>query len=226
MPYAMSQTISRLSVCCVCLCPCRLSCIALVPHCLGGIGTLMLGMTIALHCKHHNVSLNCKQPGQSALDHDVQAAFQHLAAAVGLAADVAGMPSKCAPRRVVAAPDKPFYDTECRAAKKRVRNARDPAARKILEREYHSLVRTKRRAFRLGRLRALLEQQYTQPRSFWKLLRSAQTPIPVSLQPVQIWDDYLDKLADIGQVENCALPPAAFPTAIFGGCRLPQCCFF
>ena len=73
------------------------------------------------------------------------------------------------------------------------------------------MVRTKRRAFRLGRLCALLEQQYTQPRSFWKLLRSAQTPIPVSLQPVQVWDAYLDELADIGRVENPALPPAAFP---------------
>ena len=60
---------------------------------------------------------------QSALDHNVQAAFQHLAVAVALAADVAGMPSKCAPRRVVAFPGKPFHDTECRAAKRRFKNA-------------------------------------------------------------------------------------------------------
>ena len=121
------------------------------------------------------------------------------------------MPSKRGSRKVMGPLDKPFFDSECRESKRRVRAAQDPAARKRLEREYNSLVRSKRRSFRLGRLRALLEQQYTQPRYFWKLLRSAQAPIPVSLHPVQAWDDYLDKLADIGQVHDCVLPPAAYP---------------
>ena len=31
------------------------------------------------------------------------------------------------------------------------------------------------------------------------------------LHPVQAWDDYLDKLADIGQVHDCVLPLAAYP---------------
>ena len=104
-------------------------------------------------------------------------------------------------------------------------SAQDPISRKLLEREYHSLVRSKRRAFRLGRLRALLEQQYTQPRYFWKLLRSAQTPIPASLQPVQAWDAYLDKLADIGQVGDLTLPPAAYPQQPLAACSLSQCCY-
>ena len=39
---------------------------------------------------------------QSALNHNIYAAFRHLSEAVGLAADKAGMPSKCAPRRAVA----------------------------------------------------------------------------------------------------------------------------
>ena len=148
---------------------------------------------------------------QSALDHDIHAAFQHFSQAVSLAADDAGMPSKRTSRRVVGSPNKPFFDSECRESKGRVRAAQDPAAKKLLEREYHALVRSKRRAFRLGRLRALLDQQYTQPRYFWKLLRSAQTPIPVSLQPVQMWDDYLDKLANMGQMRDCVLPHAAYP---------------
>ena len=53
-----------------------------------------------------------------------------------------------------------------RNLKKKVKATRDHAVRKQLERQYHSLVRAKRRAFRLDRLRAVLEQQYTQPRSF------------------------------------------------------------
>ena len=148
---------------------------------------------------------------QSGADGDVHAAFQHLSEAVGLAADDAGMPLKRGTHKGVGSTDKPFFDAECRDLKRQVRGAQDFATRKRLERQYHSLVRTKRRAFRLGRLRDLLDQQYAKPRSFWKFLRSSQTPLPVSLQPVQVWDAYLDKLADIGQVENCALPPAAYP---------------
>ena len=148
---------------------------------------------------------------QSAADHDVHAAFQHLSEAIGLAADAAGMPLKRGTRRTLGSTDKPFFDAECRALKREVRGTQDFATRKRLERQYHSLVRSKRRAFRLGRLRDLLDQQYTKPRSFWKLLRSSQTSVPVSLQPVQVWDEYLDKLANIGEVQSCALPPAAYP---------------
>ena len=163
----------------------------------------------ALQSPNCETELNAAR--QSALDHDVHAAFQHLSQAIGLAADAAGMPSKCGSHRVSGSPNKPFFDSECRESKRRVRAAQDPAARKLLEREYHSLVRSKRRAFRLGRLRALLEQQYTQPRFFGKLLRSKHAPLPVSLQDVHVWDAYLDNLADIGQVDNCLLPPGAYP---------------
>ncbi len=95
---------------------------------------------------------------QSAIDRDVGAAFQHVLNAVGQAADDAGMLSKRASHKVAASFNKPFFDTECRVAKRRVNSARDPISWKLLEREYHSLVRSKRRAFRLGRLQALLEQ--------------------------------------------------------------------
>lgn len=158
-----------------------------------------------------NCTVELHAAGQSALDCDVPAAFQHFLAAIGLAADDADMPLRRGSRRVMGSPNKPFIDSECRESKGRVSFAQDPAARKLLEREYHSLVRSKRRAFRLVRLRALLEQKHTQPRCFWKLLRSAQTPVPISLQPVQTWDAYLEKLADIGQVQERVVPLAAYP---------------
>ena len=144
-------------------------------------------------------------------DGDVHAAFQHLPEAVGLAADDAGMPLNRGTHKRVGSTDKPFSDAECRDLKRQIRGAQDFAMRNRLERQYQSLVRTKRHASRLGRLRDLLHQQYASPRSFWKLLRSSQTPLPVSLQPVQVWDAYLDKSADIGKVENYALSPAAYP---------------
>ena len=88
------------------------------------------------------------------------------------------MPSKRGSHRVIGSPNKPFFDSECRESKRKVRAAQDPATKKLLEREYHSLVRSKRRAFRLGRLRALLGQQYTQPRYFLEasLLRAGANP--------------------------------------------------
>ena len=148
---------------------------------------------------------------QSAQDHDVPAAFSHLLDAIGLAANDAGMPSRHGSHRVVGSPSTPFFDSECRESKRRVRSAQDSTTKKVLEREYHSLVRSKRRAYRLGRLRALLVQQHTQPRHFWKLLRSAQTPIPVSLQPVQTWDHFLENLAGCSQGHISDIPLAAYP---------------
>ena len=116
------------------------------------------------------------------------------------------------PQRKRAALHQPFFDAECQALKQTVRRTRDPAARKQAERQYHSLVRSKRRAYRFRRLRAFITEQYTQPRRFWKQLRSQHVPLPVSLQNVQDWEAYLAQLANVGQVAVDAEPPhAAYP---------------
>ena len=149
---------------------------------------------------------------QAASDADITSAFHHLFCGVELAADASDMPARRMPQKKRAALHQPFFDAQCQALKQAVRRTRDPAARKQLERQYHSLVRSKRRAYRLGRLRAFITEQYTQPRRFWKQLRSQHVPLPVCLQNVQDWEAYLAQLANVGQVAVDAEPPhAAYP---------------
>ena len=87
---------------------------------------------------------------------DVTSSFHHLSHGVGLAAGASNMPARGVPHKQRIAPHQPFFDAECQALKRVVRRTQDPVARKQLEREYHSLVRSKRRAHRLGRLRAFI----------------------------------------------------------------------
>ena len=50
----------------------------------------------------------------------------------------------------------------------------------------------------LGWLQFLIREQYLHPRSFWKQLRESHADLPVSLQNVPVWDDYLAQVADVG----------------------------
>ena len=56
-----------------------------------------------------------------------------------------------------------------------------------------------------------MTEQCLQPRQLWKQLRSAHTPLPVSLQPVQLWDLHLQQLADIREAGGATLPEVAYP---------------
>ncbi len=80
----------------------------------------------------------------------------------------------------------PFFDAECHSLERVERNAKDPIARKSLDRHYHSVVRSKQCAYQVARLHVLAtEQKKVQSRSFWKLLRSKNSPLRLALQQVQ-----------------------------------------
>ncbi len=53
-------------------------------------------------------------------------------------------------------------------------------------------------AYELARLSTLLNEQYRDPRAFWKLLRCKHSELPLSLQQVQQRNAYVQGLADDG----------------------------
>ena len=151
-----------------------------------------------------------QQAMQLAADGDLHAAFQKFDAGLCAAAEASGMPEKASGRHKLGRKHKPFFDAQCLALKRRVHAARGHD-RKGLEAEYHALVRSRKRAYNLDRLRTLIDEQYTDPRSFWKLLRSEYKDLPVSLQHVQAWDGYIQRVADCGGPRNLHLPAEAYP---------------
>ena len=158
-------------------------------------------------------------PCQQLLEHaqeaaargDVQGAFTLLHRAMGQAADTCGMAGKHARPRGLRPANKSFFDNECMPLKRRVHHATDPTIKKALERRYHGVVRAKRRAHLLGRLRVLISEQYSHPRSFWKQLRESHADLPVSMQNVQVWDAYLAQVADVGCPAMCHFLEEAYP---------------
>ena len=108
-----------------------------------------------------------------------------------------------------ASPHQPFFDAECRSLKRQVRTA-TPEERGALEQLYHSVVKRKKRAYRMARLQQLVDSHCLQQRSFWVKLRHHPTQLPMALQNVQSWDAF------IAQVADARLPPALF---------LPDCAY-
>ena len=142
---------------------------------------------------------------------NVQGAFRAFGEALDLAADSSGMPKKVAGKVARPSAHQPFFDAACASLKRAVHRAKDPAARKTLERKYHSVVRSKRRAYRLARLRDMLDENFSHSRRFWKLLRSKPSELPSALQQVQKWDAFLQTVADCGCPSGCQLPLDAYP---------------
>jgi hypothetical protein len=153
---------------------------------------------------------------QAAARADVSAAFDLLDGAVRQAARVAGMRGGAGGRRLPLGRDhQPFFDKECLRLKRGVRaclrwgGSRQEA--RVLERQYHSVVRSKRRAHRRRELQALLADQRGDPRRFWKRLRSMRRDVPPQLRPVQCWDSYVRRVGNLGLPDGCTLPGEAFP---------------
>ena len=142
---------------------------------------------------------------------EVGAAFTFLQDGLQLAADYSGMPTKVPGKLSHKRVHQPFFDAECAILKRAVRRERDLDFKKTLERRYHSVVRAKRRAYKLARLRTVLCEEQSQPRRFWKSLRAARSDLPASLQHVQQWDTFLDRVADCGSPADVHLPAGAFP---------------
>ena len=148
---------------------------------------------------------------------DVDNAFHHLEEGILMAATHAGMSSKVSRHRPIgSAPHKPFFDAECMALKRRVRalgrRGRTSLEYKTLEREYHSVVRAKRQAYRLRMLQEVLREQMTNPRGFWQRLRSDPRPLPAPLCRVQVWDGYLQALSDCGGAPHAPLSADSHPS--------------
>ena len=107
---------------------------------------------------------------QAATDNNVDAAVQVLRGVVEMAANEGGMHAEqSSSKRGPARAHQPFYDGECVALKRqlcRVGRSGDPVARTELERWYHTLVRQKKRAYHLERLKQLLVDERMRPRRF------------------------------------------------------------
>jgi len=149
---------------------------------------------------------------------DVEAAFQTLHDTIMDAAALAGMLVKHGAQspRQATVQHKPFFDHECIELKRQVRRqarcgGRHTQEYRTLERQYHSLVRSKRRRFLVARLKNTLSERRDNPRSFWKRLRFEVRPLPLSLSRVQVWDEYLHKVAVHPHIRPVTLPLESHP---------------
>lgn len=170
--------------------------------------------TVALQ----SIASECLDASESAaLAGNVCAAFAALETGLLQAAQASTMPARAARPHPGPAgrTHQPFYDAECHALKRGLRTrARQGAGReelRTLERHYHTVVRSKRRAYRVQQLHLLIREQYQDPRCFWKRLRSKHMRLPVQLSQTQQWDAYLGKLADMDLPVLSQLPDASYP---------------
>lgn len=110
-------------------------------------------------------------------------------------------------------PHKAFFDHECKALKRQVRLARlrGDSGWKDLERHYHGVVRAKKRAFQRGNISNLIRERAREPRKFWKRWHDTQRPIPEPLMQVQLWDEYLEKVAGTEGSGTEGLSTQAYP---------------
>ncbi len=150
-----------------------------------------------------------------ALAGHVDVAFETLDAGIRAAAASCGMPTVEKRDRAVHRAHAPFSDAECRALKRHVQamanRGSNPSELRAMERRYHSLVRSKRRAYRVAQLKHLIDEQYANPRSFWKRFRGQNGKLPEQLRPVQSWDAYLQQLAGQPMLDVPPLPDMAYP---------------
>ena len=142
---------------------------------------------------------------------DVSACFEHLHSVVEQAAGASGMPRK----PVTAGKHKPFYDTACQASKRALRYAVShgctPDERRHLERQYHTLVRRRKRQHANRKLSELLTLQRCDPRQFWKRLRSQHSTLPPALSEPAAWDAFMQNVSHMPLPLDCSLPLEAYP---------------
>ena len=160
---------------------------------------------------------------EAALGGLVDVAFKALETGVRAAATASNMPARTLGAQVGKSPrpSAPFFDAECWQLRRQVRaSARhggSPTEVQDLERAYHHTVRTKRRAYRLGKLHNLLKELRTNPRAFWQHLKPPNSDLPCLLQNVQAWDNYLQNIADVHALceepvsQASTLPLASYP---------------
>ena len=145
----------------------------------------------------------------------VEEAFHALDQGVRAAAAASGLRSGTGRQHAASRVHAPFFDEECLRLKRQVRACASPGGDqdelKRLERRYHSLVRSKRRAHRKQQLQRLAAEQHQEPRRFWQRLRQQQSPLPEQLYSVDAWDGFLQQVAKLDAPPAQGLPDAAFP---------------
>ena len=92
-----------------------------------------------------------------------------------------------------------------------VRDAIQQALGRDVEREYHSLVRIKRRTYKARQLKHLLHTYGSNPRAFWKRLKGLGTQLPLALLDVSVWSAYLHNLCNLPPLGSTSLPAGGFP---------------
>ena len=89
---------------------------------------------------------------------------------------------------------------------------RAPAAeQRRLERQYHSLVRQKKRQYQQAEMGRLLDSRCLQDRRFWTRLCGPPTSLPATLQNVQAWASFTSAVADAQLSQVADLPDIAYP---------------
>ena len=146
---------------------------------------------------------------------DGETRAQSFLAQINRAAGMADMPNRRLRQRGQPRSHTPFFDQECQRMKRAInlhRRTHGPGSElQQLEREYHAHTRAKRRAHERQTLETLLEDQYKEPRKFWKHLRKKPGQLPIQLQNVSVWETYLQKLAQPCLPQESFLPYEAYP---------------
>jgi len=146
---------------------------------------------------------------ESLINGNVGQAIDTIEEWVRQAAKVAGM----APRTKGKGPTvvhKPFFDRECLDAKHHiramVRRYGYTNETKELERQYHALVRRKKRDYMAQQVRSVTKLRWEDPRAFWKTFKGKQGEVPGPLAQVQHWDSFIQQLASRNQANDGGIP--------------------
>jgi hypothetical protein len=115
---------------------------------------------------------------------------------------------------------KPFFNEECQRLKREWRRAGRQYGYqfedvRLLERKYHSYVRSQKRAWLLAQLQDRLNMFHVNPRRFWQLFRGSPVGLPIPLLSHGAWDTFMKNLVGVGPsrnvVDHTTLSPVAYP---------------
>ena len=140
------------------------------------------------------------------------------------AASLAGMLAKV--EMSICRKHAPFSDHECLLSRRRVRDAIQyalgPNVVRKREREYHNLVRIKRRTYKARQLKHLLHTYGSNSLKFWKRLKGVGTQLPPALLDVNVWGAYLPNLCNLPPVGSPSLPADGFLIKLTAPCSCPS----
>ena len=127
--------------------------------------------------------------------------------------------------------NQPFFDSECQRLKREWRKAgrlqgfQSPAT-KALERHYHSIVRSRKRAWLLSQLQDCIRLFHACPRQFWQSFRGRVPGLPGPLLSHDAWQDFLQHMVRSDplslRLAPSRLSTIAYPWAISDSAHLNE----